>query len=235
MSGWRRAWEGRHADLLPQIYWLIVPFCLYTAAFGAVVVPRLNVILSLICRSYFSGNQEGLVGGLASIIIGGDNNENEQCKDPRVHAQVSKFTMYMSLITGICSAITAPRLGSISDQYGRKPLIALSSLGLLTSEVFTILAGKYPDSFSVYTLLIGSFVDGICGSFLVAQAVSGSYAADCTPPEKRAVAFGYFQGCLFLGIAFGPALGGFLIKATGNVLSIFYIALVCALTLDQSY
>ncbi|RPA75815.1 MFS general substrate transporter [Ascobolus immersus RN42] len=219
-------YEGVPKWRQPSIYWLIVPFCIYTAAFGAVVVPRLNVILSLICRDFFAGHPSGLSGGITSIIIGGDNNSNEICQDPRVHSLVSKFTMYMSLITGVCSAITAPKLGILSDQYGRKPLIALSSLGLLTSEVFTILAGKYPDTISVYTLLIGSFIDGICGSFLVAQAVSGSYAADCTPPDKRAVAFGYFQGCLFLGIAFGPALGGFLIKVTGNVLSIFYIALV---------
>jgi len=61
---------------------------------------------------------------------------------------------------------------------------------------------------------------------MVGMAVAHSYAADCTPAEKRAVSFGYFQGTLFLGIAVGPALGGMLIRATGSVLSVFYATLV---------
>jgi len=61
---------------------------------------------------------------------------------------------------------------------------------------------------------------------MVGMAVAHSYAADCTTAENRAVSFGYFQGSLFLGIAAGPVLGGMLIKATGNVLNIFYAALV---------
>ena len=61
---------------------------------------------------------------------------------------------------------------------------------------------------------------------MVGMAVAGSYAADCSTAEERAVSFGYFQGILFLGIALGPALGGMLIKSTGSPLSVFYAALV---------
>lgn len=104
--------------------------------------------------------------------------------------------------------------------------MACSSFGLLASEITTILAAKFPETFSVNILLLGSAVDGICGSFLLGMALSYSYGADCTSPAKRATAFGYFQGCLFLGIAVGPAMGGWLIEATGDVLSIFYAALV---------
>lgn len=104
--------------------------------------------------------------------------------------------------------------------------MAFSSFGLLASEITTILAAKYPHIFSVNIILVGAVVDGFCGSFLLGMALSYSYAADCTSPAQRAMAFGYFQGCLFLGIAAGPALGGMLIEATGNVLTVFYAALV---------
>lgn len=104
--------------------------------------------------------------------------------------------------------------------------MAFSSFGLLASEIATILAAKYPQIFSVNFILIGSVIDGLSGSFLLGMALSYSYAADCTSPARRAMAFGYFQGCLFLGIAIGPALGGMLIEATGNVLTVFYAALV---------
>lgn len=105
--------------------------------------------------------------------------------------------------------------------------MAFSSFGLLASEIATILAAKYPETFSVNIILVGAVVDGLSGSFLLGMALSYSYGADCTSPARRAMAFGYFQGCLFLGIAIGPALGGILIRSTGNPLSVFYVALVC--------
>lgn len=111
--------------------------------------------------------------------------------------------------------------------------MAFSSFGMLTSEITTILAAKYPDVFSVNVILVGAVVDGLCGSFLLGMALSYSYGADCTSPARRAMAFGYFQGCLFLGIAAGPALGGMLIETTGNVLIVFYVALVS--TLNEEY
>lgn len=104
--------------------------------------------------------------------------------------------------------------------------MAFSSFGLLASEVTTILAAKYPHIFSVNIILVGAVVDGICGSFLLGMALSYSYAADSTSPARRAMAFGYFQGCLFLGVAVGPAIGGAIIETTGNVLNVFYAALV---------
>lgn len=124
------------------------------------------------------------------------------------------------------SAITAPILGAYSDRHGRRLVLLISSIGLLASEITSILAAKYPNIFSVNFLLVGSVIDGVTGSFMVGMAVAHSYAADCTSVAKRAVSFGYIQGSLYLGIAVGPALGGILIKATGNPLNVFYAAMV---------
>ncbi|PWW79074.1 MFS general substrate transporter [Tuber magnatum] len=206
----------------PSVSWLLPPFCLFTMAFGGVTVPRLNVILALICQQHYRDN--GYTGNsILPVLMGGDS--DKQCNEPEVQALVSKFTLYMSLVAGILSAFTAPRLGSLSDRYGRRLAMAFSSFGLLASEITTILAAKYPDLFNVNILLFGSLIDGICGSFMLGMALSYSYGADCTSPSRRAVAFGYFQGCLFLGIATGPVLGGLLVKKTNNILSVFYLAL----------
>lgn len=124
------------------------------------------------------------------------------------------------------NAITAPILGAYSDRHGRRLVLLVSSAGLLASEITSILTAKYPHIFSVNFLLLGSVIDGLSGSFMVGIAVTHSYAADCTSIAKRAVSFGYLQGSLYLGIAVGPALGGFLIKATGNPLHVFYAAMV---------
>lgn len=159
-------------------------------------------------------------------IIGADN---PQCQIPEVQALVSKFTLYANLIAGILSAIASPKLGALSDRYGRRRIIAISTMGMLIGEIITIITATYPDTFSVEWLLLGYALDGLCGSFTAAMALTHSYAADCTPPAKRNVTFGYFHGVLFTGIALGPVLAGYIIKATGQLLTIFYIALACHL------
>lgn len=102
-----------------------------------------------------------------------------------------------------------------------------ASIGALASEIITIIVASTNGEVSVYWLLLGGLMDGLCGSFTTALALSFAYASDCSPPERRNVAFGYFHGTLFAGIALGPIMAGFLIQATGTVLIVFYIALGC--------
>lgn len=138
---------------------------------------------------------------------------------------VTKFTLYMTVIAGILSAIMAPKLGALSDRYGRIRLLIVTSMGGFLTEIITILAASYPDVIHYNWLLAGAMFDGICGSFTAGMAITHAYAADCTPPPKRAVAFGYFHACLFSGIAIGPLIAAFLVKVTGNLITIFYAAL----------
>ena len=157
------------------------------------------------------------------VLLGGDN---PQCRAiPEIQALVSKFTLYLTVITGALSAVMAPRLGSISDRYGRTRILVFTTLGAFCGEIITILAAKYPDTVKYQWLLLGAVLDGLCGSFTSGMAITHAYAADCTPPPKRAVAFGYFHACLFAGIAFGPLIAAFLVKVTGELITIFYTAL----------
>lgn len=135
------------------------------------------------------------------------------------------------IISGTLSAFTTPKLGALSDRYGRKRLLAVSSIGLFISEIITILAFKYPDAVSYKWLLAGAVFDGLCGSFTCTMAITYAYASDCTAPPKRAVAFGFFHGCLFLGIALGPLFAAFLIELSGSLITIFY----CALAVHASF
>lgn len=138
---------------------------------------------------------------------------------------MATFTLIISVLTGILSAISAPKIGALSDRYGRTRLLTIASCGGVLNEVTTIFAAKYPNVVDYRWLLLGSFFDGVAGSFTAGGILSTSYASDCTPPSKRGVAIGYLQACLFSGLAFGPLLAGYLVKYTGDLLSIFYIAL----------
>ena len=197
-------------------------------AFGGVLVPKLNLILSLICQDYLSERAlEDPSFQFLPVIVGSDN---PQCRIPEVQALVSRFTLYLTVIAGFFSALTSPKLGALSDRYGRKGIMCLTISGTLFNEIFTIIAATYPETVSVYWLLLGAVLDGICGSFTAAMALVNAYTADCTPPQKRNVTFGYFHGTLFTGIAFGPLIAGYIIKASGQILTVFYIAVGCHLT-----
>ena len=140
---------------------------------------------------------------------------------------MSNFTLYGNLIAGLLSAVTSPKLGSLSDRYGRKKIMAGMILGLLVSETITLLTATYPDILPVQWLLFGFVFDGLAGSFTAGMAVTFAYASDCTPPARRKVVFGWLHGCLFGGIALGPILGGYIVKGSGEIVTIFYVTLAC--------
>ncbi|KAK5016942.1 tetracycline-efflux transporter-like protein [Cryomyces antarcticus] len=215
--------EGEPWWKTPSIYWMLPPFFLFTLAFGGIVVPKLNLILTLICREYLSDRQATEPGFTMMPIVFGE--DNPQCRIPEVQSRVAQFTLYGNLIAGLLSAVASPKLGALSDRYGRKRIIILTTMGMLCGEIITIVAASKPETFPVNWILVGFALDGLCGSFIAAMALANAYATDCTAPTKRSVAFGYFHGCLFTGIALGPILSGYVIKASGTVLSVFYIAL----------
>ena len=192
------------------------------------MVPELSLLLSLICREYISDQSASdPTFTMAPVIFG---QENPQCRIPEVQARVATFSLTMSLVGGILSAITSPKIGALSDRYGRKKLMFLGTGGVLANLILFLTAASYPETFPVRVLWVGSAVDGLCGSFIAAMALANSYASDCTPPAQRNIAFGRMHACLFAGIGFGPMLAAFLIDRTGTILSVFYFALAAQLS-----
>lgn len=207
------------------MYWLLGPFFIYALAFGGIIVPKLNLVLTLICRKYLA--ERTSVDPAFTFLPVEILEDNEQCRLPEIQALVSKFMLYISLISGVLGAVACPRLGALSDRFGRKSVLAMTTCGGLLNEAITILAAKYPDAVPYQWILVGAVFDGICGSFIASMALTHSYATDCTAPPLRAVAFGYFHACLFSGVALGPLISGFIVKATGSLVSVFYLAMGC--------
>lgn len=93
--------------------------------------------------------------------------------------------------------VGTPILGQMSDRWGRKPLLVISLLGTVVSNLVAAVAG-------VPWLLFGArILDGITGgNNSVAQAV----VSDITSPEQRTQAFGIYSGLFRLGFVAGPPL-----------------------------
>jgi MFS transporter, DHA1 family, tetracycline resistance protein len=97
--------------------------------------------------------------------------------------------------------IFAPVLGALSDRYGRRPVILISSFGLGLDYILMALAP------SLSWLFVGRVISGITAASF---PTAGAYIADVTLPEKRAAGFGMLGAAFGLGFVLGPAVGGIL-------------------------
>lgn len=95
--------------------------------------------------------------------------------------------------------MASPIVGSLSDRYGRRPVILISAAGLALDYVLMALA---PD---LWWLAVGRIISGITtSSFTTCFA----YMADITPEEGRAKAYGLIGAAFSLGFVLGPVAGG---------------------------
>lgn len=107
-------------------------------------------------------------------------------------------------VYAVCSLVSTPIIGNLSDRYGRRPLLLISQAG--TCLGFIILGV----SNSLWMVFVGRILDGLtAGNLSTAQA----YISDHTAPENRAKAFGVIGVAFGIGFMFGPGLGGWLASA----------------------
>lgn len=100
--------------------------------------------------------------------------------------------------------LCSPLLGSLSDRFGRRPVILFSLLGSGLDYLLLAWAPTLPWFF------LGRIISGITGASVTAAS---AYIADVSAPEKRAQNFGLIGAAFGLGFIAGPVLGGVL----GNV------------------
>ncbi|WP_233138173.1 MFS transporter [Mucilaginibacter sp. MD40] len=103
----------------------------------------------------------------------------------------------------IAQFIATPILGSLSDKWGRKPILIISLIGTAASFVLFGLAN------SIFMLFAARVLDGLTGGNIsVAQAM----ISDISSPKDRAKNFGILSSAFGFGFVIGPAIGGLLSK-----------------------
>lgn len=98
----------------------------------------------------------------------------------------------------------SPILGSLSDRFGRRPIVLLSNFGLGFDYILMAWAPV------LGWLFVGRVISGLTASSI---PTAMAYMADVTPHERRAAAFGMLSAAFGLGFVLGPAVGGIL----GNI------------------
>ena len=102
-------------------------------------------------------------------------------------------------IWSLMQFLFSPLIGALSDRFGRRPVLILSSFGLGVDYMVMALAPN------LAWLLLGRILSGITAS---SYATAAAYVADVTPVERRAAAFGMVGAAWGIGFILGPAVGG---------------------------
>ena len=122
--------------------------------------------------------------------------------------------------------IFSPIWGRLSDRYGRRPILLLSTAGAAGSYVLFAFSCSIENHVAaIWWMILSRSFAGLCGgNITVAQA----YIADITPPEQRSRRMGLIGMAFGLGFIFGPALGGITLKHLGNTGPGWTAAALCA-------
>lgn len=120
--------------------------------------------------------------------------------DPAV---VNDYYGYFMSAYAAMQFIASPILGSLSDRFGRRPILLISLFGAGLDYLLMAFAPN------LIVLFIGRIISGLSGaSFTVAT----SYIADVSDDSNRSANFGLIGAAFGAGFIIGPLVGGLLGK-----------------------
>jgi DHA1 family tetracycline resistance protein-like MFS transporter len=113
---------------------------------------------------------------------------------------------YLFAVFSICSFLSTPLLGALSDRIGRRPILILS-IASTAIGWFVFASAK-----SLVFLFLGRIIDGLAaGNFSTAQ----SYLVDISKDDReRTQNLGLIGSMFGIGFILGPMLGGFLVAVS---------------------
>jgi len=153
------------------------------------------------------------------------------CRLPKVQSQVTRLALTLTLLSGILGSLTTSKWASMSDVKGRVWVIKLGVWGSISTDVVLLAVVYLAPVVSGYWLLtIGAIADGMFGSFTAASAAFHAYISDCIPARDRVSFFSIMIATFFIGLAIGPTLGAYIIHFAGDIMIVFWIAVIFHLT-----
>jgi DHA1 family tetracycline resistance protein-like MFS transporter len=116
-------------------------------------------------------------------------------------ARAAEIFGLFGAVWALMQFLVSPLIGALSDRFGRRPVILISSFGQGLDYILMALAPN------LLWLFIGRVISGITASNI---AAAYAYVADVTPAEQRAKSFGLIGAAFGAGFVLGPAVGGLL-------------------------
>jgi DHA1 family tetracycline resistance protein-like MFS transporter len=107
----------------------------------------------------------------------------------------------LATIFAVMQFLFGPTIGSLSDRFGRRPILLISLVIMAFDYVLMAVAG------TMWLLIIGRIIGGITAA---TQSTAAAYMADISKPEEKAANFGLIGAAFGVGFVLGPLIGGVL-------------------------
>ena len=116
-------------------------------------------------------------------------------------AQMSTVFGTIAVVFATMQLIAGPVQGALSDRFGRRPIVLISTVGV---AIYFVCLALTPNLTWVF---VGVVIAGAAAGGVTAAI---AYVADISKPEQRAARFGLVSAALSAGGACGSLIGGFM-------------------------
>lgn len=107
----------------------------------------------------------------------------------------------LASVFAVMQFVFGPIVGSLSDRYGRRPIL-LVSLGVMCLDYLVMAVAG-----SIWLLVLTRVIGGITAA---TQSTASAYIADISAPEEKSANFGLVGAAFGVGFVLGPVIGGLL-------------------------
>lgn len=140
-------------------------------------------------------------------------------------SEAAKYGGWLTFAYAITQFIFAPLIGSLSDKYGRRPILLISLFGFSLDYLLLSIAP------TITWLFIGRILAGITGASIT---TASAYIADVSTNENRTKNFGLIGAAFGLGFIIGPVIGG-LLGQYGSRVPFYAAGILCMINFLYGY
>lgn len=152
----------------------VIIFILNFAAF-LTQVPSIRLYEDIICHHYYKD-----VGMLGNI-------EEGECKGADVQEELNVVMAGLLFLGAVPSLVTTIPYGLVADRMGRKPVFALSIVGIILAQCWNLMVVRFWRYMPLRLVWISPIFTLIGGGEAVANMVFFAMGSDITTDEQRYV------------------------------------------------
>lgn len=146
-----------------------------------------------------------------------------------VETLTSHWTLYMNVAGFLVDLFSSTLLGAWSDRVGRRPVLVLTSLGLLLQAVVSVFVVQL--QLHVGFLVLGRILCGLLGDFNGLLAASFASVADVSSTHNRTIRMALVEACIGVAGMLASLLGGHWLRAQGYA-NPFWLALALLIVMS---
>ncbi|RSM02704.1 hypothetical protein CEP52_007827 [Fusarium oligoseptatum] len=172
-------------------------------------LPSIRLMQDIVCKRHYEITSHGLL-------------PEEECRGEEVQQELNTIVMGILISVTVSGkwlvlnpetgALVAFPLGILADRVGRVPILSLSILSMLLSQVYGMIVCWQWKKIPVEALWGLGVPLLLGGGRSVAEAMVFAIIADVVPDKKRAMWFQWIVAAVLLGQLLGPLLAGVLVQ-----------------------